>query len=1252
PAKVEGWGGDELSGKFDEILEVYLREKDLVENYNESELEEHFIRPILRILNHDFEVQETDKRGRRPDYAFFPDEETRRRSVGEKSEEKEFYRRAIGIGEAKEWEKPLDKNIGKLSSFDRINPSFQIDTYLRDTDKVWGILTNGRFWRIYYRTTSYQMTSYFEVDLADILERRDLEGFNYFYFFFRKEAFVPDALGKTFLDHTYEGSIDFAKKLGEGLKENVYRALRHLAEGFLRLKENRLEKDPGTIKEVHENSLVFLYRILFILYAESMDLLDTSNPVYNETYSFNFLKHEVAERMDKGKGLYEWRAELWDRLNKLFGLINEGSDAKGIPKDELFIPPYNGGLFDPKKHRFLVKCKADDWHLSKVIDLLSRSSNGSNGGSGFIDYSSLDIRHLGSIYEGLLEYKLRVAEEDMVCMRINKKEVWLPERKGEGKKVLERCGAGEVYLATDKGERKATGSYYTPDYIVKYIVENTLGPLVKERMKVAREKGKSLREAILSIRVLDPAMGSGHFLVEAVDTLSSPFLDAVNEDVEKGFFPKGDYSTEWAKREIVSHCIYGVDLNPLAVELAKLSLWLRTIARDKPLNFLDHRLKCGNSLIGAELGKLTFHPNAWKRGVSEAGTRLDISQPKAFVKKVEEMTKGIEAISDNEIKDIKIKEEKFNELQNSKAYLNIKALADLFTSVYFGNKVKEKRYAEVSKHVYGGDKLYRTMLDIKIALALADEKRFFHWELEFPEIFFESGKLKENPGFDAVIGNPPYDVLAEKELGYPVDDEKFFFKSISKYYPATDKKLNLYRLFTVKGLGLTKKGMRFSFIIPMTILGDDQAARTRKWILDKLQLENIEAFPQKDDPYRRVFFDAKLPTAIIVITKDKQTHNTSVVTHPGKLFEETSKYYKLNQKKIQLLDVHSLSIPLLTEDEWALCERVFLSDWVKKIGDQYHSYQGEINETTMKRFLTKEPIGPEILRGGVVQRYELLDTPKQGDKWFLDLEKYKNEVSDKSRKAHVDCWRIGYQRNSALDNYRRIIATVIPSGEHFFDSISYLIPEEEERFFFLAVLNSNLLEFRFRFTSTNNHVNGYEIEALPIRTINFTTPSERRKALVEEAKQLYQDYLTTTDHNQILDFVETLLPKDKDGNFITEKEKSDVVHDFLAYLAEQMIELNKEKQKEMKGFLKWLEAQLHILPDKKGNEGIDALTGKSRLKNYLGDYQKGEAHLTFSEFYKLLEKNKKRIQANLRNRELFTDLEKWYETSLNRLLPV
>src|ERR1035437_5362413 len=194
-----------------------------------------------------------------------------------------------------------------------------------------------------------------------------------------------------------------------------------------------------------------------------------------------------------------------------------------------------------------------------------------------VDYSDLSVQQLGSIYEGLLEHHF---------VRDN----------------------GKLKLQTDKGERKATGTYYTPDYIVKYIVENTLGPLlaeIEQHPDVKAGKDNSFANEILKLNICDPAMGSGHFMVEATIYLAEKIT---NHPTTK---PKTDNARDeeshW-KRRVVEACIYGVDLNPLAVELAKLSLWLTTIAGDQPLNFLDHHLRCGNSLIGARLDQLGSLP--------------------------------------------------------------------------------------------------------------------------------------------------------------------------------------------------------------------------------------------------------------------------------------------------------------------------------------------------------------------------------------------------------------------------------------------------------------------------------------------------------------------------------------------------------------------------------------------------------------------------------------------------------------------
>ena len=285
----------------------------------------------------------------------------------------------------------------------------------------------------------------------------------------------------------------------------------------------------------------------------------------------------------------------------------------------------------------------------------------------FIDYKSLGVRQLGSIYEGLLEFKLRIAPEKMAVVKGKKTEEVVPYReaqkegrkiltKGRGKDAEERIyPKGTIYLENDRRERKATGSYYTPDHIVKYIVENAVGPVLKEKFEAItpklREAQKAYWEAVkawpafkmapgknpelvaqrfrgtvdelFTVRILDPAMGSGHFLVESVDFITDRMLDFLNgfpwnpvqaelkrtretilEEMEKqGVTIDPGRLTDVAlmKRHVLKRCIYGVDLNPMAVELAKVSLWLDCFTLGAPLSFLDHHLRCGNSLIGVNV---------------------------------------------------------------------------------------------------------------------------------------------------------------------------------------------------------------------------------------------------------------------------------------------------------------------------------------------------------------------------------------------------------------------------------------------------------------------------------------------------------------------------------------------------------------------------------------------------------------------------------------------------------------------------
>lgn len=438
------------------------------------------------------------------------------------------------------------------------NPGFQISFYMQHAGTEWGILTNGRLWRLYHKDTAHKLDRFYEVDLHGLATGGDIQRFLYFYAFFHRPAFDEHTLGVRAM---LAESVDYARSVGDSLKAQVYEALRHLAQGFLDYPHNGLKPDPDTLREIYDSSLILLYRLLFVLYAESRDLLPVrESEMYRDTYSLYAIKHEVA----RGRPLLPTSATLWPKLRELFGIINRGSPP-------LNVATFDGGLFDPARHTFLERYTVGDGHLQEAVDRLSRVDGQ------FVDYRDLAERHLGTIYEGLLEYHLEALSEP--------EEGWT------------------VALLNDRGERKATGSYYTPDYIVKYIVEETVGPVLREAVEDARSD-KDTVEAVLGLNVLDPSMGSGHFLVEATEHIARFLVEQNVAPVDAEVGEAGEAELAYWKRRVAQSCVYGVDSNPLAVDLAKLSLWLATVAKDRPLSFLDHHLRTGNSLVGARLSDL------------------------------------------------------------------------------------------------------------------------------------------------------------------------------------------------------------------------------------------------------------------------------------------------------------------------------------------------------------------------------------------------------------------------------------------------------------------------------------------------------------------------------------------------------------------------------------------------------------------------------------------------------------------------
>jgi hypothetical protein len=468
-----------------------------------------------------------------------------------------------------------------------------------------------------------------------------------FFLFFSPLAFQERYGRRPLIVRALEGSSEYRLGVGESLKQRAFKALELCIEGFLAFESNALNPQDH-LGLCREQSFVLLYRLLFIMFAEDRRLLPYRvNRTYTNNRSLARHRDDVASRLDlaKDQPLADFSrdaTELWDDLQDLFDLVDRGHGTYGVPA-------YNGGLFDSESHTFLAEKQIPDYYLARIIDQLGRAPDPEHPQAGLfrVDYRDLAIQHLGSIYEGLLELHPRHASERMIVAsrrvqgRVEERVLPARSQVPRGFALTDvSYGPGAVYLQTNRGERRASGSYYTPDHIVDHIVFETINPVLRRieatlenDIQTAERHGDeaclhtlqhSFDDRVLSLRVLDPAMGSGHFLIRACHYLAEEIAthphssdSALTESEDE------ESAVSFWKRRVAECCLYGVDLNGLAVELAKLALWLETVAINRPLTFLDHHLRTGNSLIGARVAELGTLPEEIELVANEVSQRVE-----------------------------------------------------------------------------------------------------------------------------------------------------------------------------------------------------------------------------------------------------------------------------------------------------------------------------------------------------------------------------------------------------------------------------------------------------------------------------------------------------------------------------------------------------------------------------------------------------------------------------------------------------
>ena len=590
----------------------------------------------------------------------------------------------------------------------------------------------------------------------------------------------------------------------DSLQVGVQEALTQLTRAFAVAARARRARELVQTSLLDE-SLVVVYRVLFLLFAEARGLVPVWHPTFRESYTIDSLRKGV-ETLPRPRG-------VWEALQAIARLAHRGCRA-----GSLRVPPFNGRLFSPAHAPLADTMPLDEAAVRNA--LLALTTRRTRDGRERIAYGDLGVEHLGGVYERVLDYDVSPSTT--------------------GPPTLIRGG-----------RRKASGTFYTPRSLTEYLVRRTLAPLAADASP----------DQILGLRVLDPAMGSGAFLVAACRYLSHAYELAL---VRTGVVSQADLSDAdrvGFRRIVAQRCLYGVDFNPMAVQLARLSLWLTTMSGDRPLTFFDHKLRVGNSLAGASIADVRQRRSGGRISTAPLPLLDELGMESAVGEAVSARQTLREGPEDT-IDQVRTKETLFAAIQSPGAALaRWKAAADLWCAGWFDDEVKNvprTTFVALLDDAAGrGSGLNRTTVEkvLQAGHSAAARERFFHWELEFTDVFHgRDGQPLPRAGFDAIIGNPPWEMLRGDEGSAAAREHKAndgarltrFARGSGIYKLQGGGHANLYQMFVERSLSLVRPGGRLGLVLPSGFATDHGCASLRRHVLDSTEVDSFVVVENRD----------------------------------------------------------------------------------------------------------------------------------------------------------------------------------------------------------------------------------------------------------------------------------------------------------------------------------------------------------------------------------------------------------------------
>lgn len=695
----------------------------------------------------------------------------------------------------------------------KVSPHALVQEYLNNTEHLYALVTNGKQLRLLRDATRLVRMSYLEFDLERMFEEELYADFSLLFRVLHASRMPEkmDAGAESVIEYYHQESMASGTRIRTKLSEAVEDSIKTLANGFLSHPKNEgllslLENNQLKADTYYTHQLRLIYRVLFLIVLEERKLVYPENlsedeqrfrEIYYKYYSIERLRKLTENRIYVDADKYD----LWESLKTTFLLFENQEYGNKIG-----IKPLGSGLFASNALGTLNEQFLSNGNLIEVLKRLTTFVN-EQGQLVRVNYSDLDVEEFGSVYEGLLEY-------DPVITKIE----------------------NQHHFSFIKGDgRSSSGSHYTPEELVKPLIKHSLDYIIADKLKETNPE-----EALLSITVCDVACGSGHILLSAARKIAAE-LASIREGAEQ---PSPAYY-RGAIRDIIKNCIYGVDLNPLAVELCKVALWLEAHEPGQPMNFLDHHIKNGNAIVGLahfeelekgiaseafktlpgddkEMAMAFRNRNNLERKTKGQLTTYDVANADNDLKDLQKEFSNFTFLPENTPEQIAKKEKAYQDLTQGKKWFRLKQIADLQVAQFFIPKTEENKNKLTTHSQYMSYlKNNAQIIDRGAAMATSLDKRFFHWFLEFPTVF-------QNGGFDCILGNPPF--LGGSKISGNYSEN--YLNYLLSFFSNTTGRCDLVGYFLRRNYEIIKNNSFVAIISTNTISQGDTKKSSLDYILN------------------------------------------------------------------------------------------------------------------------------------------------------------------------------------------------------------------------------------------------------------------------------------------------------------------------------------------------------------------------------------------------------------------------------------